>query len=211
MPKLRDKGGWKELPSDWTFDDDESEEGEELEKEHITWETDHVGGLTITFPSGKTAYLQGDDAHNLEQELRDAEDAFEPNQNAESVEDVWDMILDAYEDVASEEEKDDDIASEEDSPATYERGDKIDALESKANSFGEYLQEAKKKDGKWMQKAFKKATKGDLHKKLKVPEDKKIPKEKLDKAYAKAKKKGDTKTMRQINAAKTAKKISKKK
>ena len=38
-----------------------------------------------------------------------------------------------------------------------------------------------KKDGKWMQKAFKN-NKGGLHKALNVPKGDKIPKDKLDKA-----------------------------
>ena len=61
---------------------------------------------------------------------------------------------------------------------------------------------------KWMQKAFKPSHKGRLHHKLGIPEDEKIPKSVLDKAYAKAKAEGDTKTMRQINLARRGREAS---
>lgn len=64
---------------------------------------------------------------------------------------------------------------------------------------------AKKKDKKWMQKAFAK-NKGALHKELGVAANKKIPAGKL------AVKKGDSlRTKRRKNLAKTASKIAKKK
>lgn len=37
-------------------------------------------------------------------------------------------------------------------------------------------------EGKWIQKALPKSSRGKLHKELGVPEGKKIPKKKLDKA-----------------------------
>lgn len=65
-------------------------------------------------------------------------------------------------------------------------------------------------ESKWVQKVAKK-NKGKLHRKLGIPEGKKIPQEVLDSAYAKAKKDGDTETMREINFAKNAGRFSHKK
>ena len=63
---------------------------------------------------------------------------------------------------------------------------------------------AKKKDRKWMQKAFAR-NKGALHKELGVSPEKNIPTKKL------ATKKGDSlRTKRRKNLAKTASKIAKK-
>jgi hypothetical protein len=204
MPKLTDKAGWHEMEPDWDKDEALEDAAESEPKDHIVWHKDG-GGLVITFPDGKTAFLQGDDAHNLEDELNSAEEKFKPTATFPTVEDLWDAMLDQYSDVADK--------GEEQAPSVYDidKRDRIDGLgESVPQTFREYLEESKKKDGKWMQKAFGKNP-GALHKRLKVSEDKKIPKEKLDKAYAGAKKRGDTKLMRQINAARTASKISKKK
>lgn len=55
-------------------------------------------------------------------------------------------------------------------------------------------------NGKWMQKAFSK-NKGKLHRALGVAQGKKIPTSKLNAAYRKAKKSGNTKRMREINLA----------
>ena len=59
---------------------------------------------------------------------------------------------------------------------------------------------------KWIQKALPKSSKGKLHKELGVPEGKKIPKSKLDKA---AKSKNPIERKR-ANLAKTLGKLNKK-
>lgn len=69
---------------------------------------------------------------------------------------------------------------------------------------GNILAEDKKK---WIQKT--KMKKGKLHRKLGVPEGEKIPQEKLSAAYNKAKKSGDTTTVREINLARTLGKLKK--
>lgn len=59
---------------------------------------------------------------------------------------------------------------------------------------------------KWMQKAFSK-NKGKLHRALGVKPGKKIPTGKLNAAYRKAKKSGNTKRMREINLARLGKRF----
>ena len=81
-------------------------------------------------------------------------------------------------------------------------------------NFEEFLNEGEK----WMQKAFG-SHPGALHKKLKVPEDKDIPMTKINAKLRNLKKKeekgklsaADLKLVRQLNAAKTSKKIAKNK
>lgn len=61
----------------------------------------------------------------------------------------------------------------------------------------------------WMQKAFE-THPGALHRKLGVPSGEKIPASKLASARKSAEASGDTKTLRQLNLAKTASKIARK-
>ena len=69
--------------------------------------------------------------------------------------------------------------------------------------------EKDEKKGNWIQKIVSKHP-GALHRKLGVPKDETIPPEKLEQGLEKAKKEGDTKTIKQINFAKFLSKASKK-
>ena len=64
----------------------------------------------------------------------------------------------------------------------------------------------RKKSGKWIQKAIKRP--GALHKAAGVPKGKKIPASKLNALEKKAEKTGNTRLKRQVNLAKTLKKIN---
>lgn len=84
-------------------------------------------------------------------------------------------------------------------------------------NFEDFLNEKK---NNWMKDAFKEKTKGNLHKKLGIPEDEKIPmsviNDEIKKLEAEKEKNGkytksQLKFFRELNLAKTAKKINKKK
>jgi hypothetical protein len=177
MPKLNDGAGWKEQDEDWNEDEALDDAADSEPKEHITWEKDG-GGLVITFPEGKTAYLQGEEANDLEDQLNTAEDKFKPTPTFPTVEDVWDAMLDGYSDVAEDAED-----KEESAPSVYDedKRDRIDGLGErvKAETFKEFLSESKKKkDDKKDKKNGKKCFGKDKSKKFSF--DKK-PKQKKDK------------------------------